>query len=115
MYPFLQRDDLVVVKKGPFEGLRPGCLVVFREGEKGHYTVHRFIKREKGGLVLVRGDGYGLSSQWVKEEVIIGRAAGVVRGERFIPFTRFREWVSWALSYPRRGIIHMRKRWIHGT
>ncbi|HJX34806.1 MAG TPA: signal peptidase I, partial [Desulfatiglandales bacterium] len=94
MYPLLRDNDLVVVKKISPEILRKGNIIVYR-GKNGQHTVHRLVKKEKGGIFYLKGDGYNLSPESINRDSIIGKAIGLVRENRYEPLNRGMELSSW--------------------
>lgn len=109
MYPFLRDDDLVVIKTLSYEKLRKGNVLVFK-GRQGEYIIHRLVKKAQSGCCHLQGDGYKLSSEPIAKNALIGKAIGIIRGDNFVRFNRFNEWISWGLSYLRRYYIGVRKK-----
>jgi len=97
MYPFIRDDDFVIVKQVSFRRLKPGNILVF-QGADGEYLVHRLIRKDRKGLIYLRGDGYNLPTEAVEKSVITGRAVGIVRSGRQIRFSRVHELYYWILS-----------------
>jgi hypothetical protein len=109
MYPVMRDNDLVVVKKTAPESLRKGNIIVFR-GKNGQHTVHRLVKKGKGGIFYLKGDGYNLSPELINRDLIIGKAIGLVRENRYKPLNRGMELSSWFISatkgYAKRFLRH---------
>jgi len=114
MHPFLRDGDFVLCKETPYAGLRKGNLLVFI-GDKGEYVIHRLVDEGSDGLFYLKGDGYKLFPEPVARGAIKGRAVGLIRGGRFIPFTRLGEWSSWAFSFLRNQLISAVKKMRHGA
>ena len=107
MYPFVRDDDFVVVRKLPVERLRRGCLIVFADPED-RLIIHRMVGK-KGSWLLLKGDGHDLQEERVAWSAVKGKAIGILRGDRFIRLSRFKEWISWMISFPRKYFIGIRK------
>ena len=97
MYPVLRDNDLVVVKKTRPESLRRGNILVYR-GKNGQHIVHRLVKKDKGDVFHLKGDGYNLPPESITGDSIAGRAVGFVRNRRYAPLNRFMELSSWFVS-----------------
>lgn len=109
MYPVMRDNDLVVVKKTSPESLRKGNIIVYRD-KNGQYTVHRLVKKGKGAIFFLKGDGYNLLPEPINRDSIIGKAIGLVRENRYKPLSRVAELSSWFISsikgYAKRFLRH---------
>ncbi len=94
MHPFIQDEDLLIVKKVPFEKLKRGNILVFR-GENDLFVVHRLIKKQKNGLLVLRGDAYHLTKETITCDAIVGKAIGLIRNEQVIRYSRQLELYYW--------------------
>ena len=91
MHPLLRDEDLVVVKKVPYEKLKIGNILVYNGRDK-ELLIHRLVGKCEDGRLCLRGDGYNLSRETVSYEAITGKAIGVVRNGRVVGLTRIMEW-----------------------
>ena len=94
MVPFIQDEDLLIVKKATFEKLKRGNILVFR-GENDLFVVHRLIKKQKNGLLVLRGDAYNLTKETITCDAIVGMAVGLVRNGNVIRYSRQLELYFW--------------------
>ena len=110
MYPVLRDGDLVIVKKTTQELLHRGNILVYR-GQEGKYLIHRFVKRGKGGILYLRGDGYNLPFELATASAIMGKAVGFIRNRTYNTLDRHKELYSWSVSmfkeYAKRFIRHI--------
>ncbi len=97
MHPLLRDSDYVVVQETTPASLRRGNILVYRSWN-GEYVAHRLIKRGKGALFGLRGDGYALPLEWAPAEAILGKAVGFVRNRRYDALDRQTELRSWSVS-----------------
>jgi len=98
MYPVLRDNDLVVVRETAPELLRKGNILVYHQEEKGEYLIHRLVKKGKGDILYLRGDGYNLSLELTRIGAIMGKAIGFVRNSRYESLNRPKELSSWSVS-----------------
>ena len=92
MYPTLQVGDGMKVL--PYNGrrIRPGDVVVFQHPGGKHFIVHRVVRLDGQGI-HTRGDNqFDVDSLPLQPTHIIGRVAGVSRGDR-----------TWSLAAGWRG------------
>ncbi len=94
MHPFIQDEDLFIVKKVPFKKLKRGNILVFR-GENDLFVVHRLIKKKKTGLLVLRGDAYNLTKETITYDAIVGMAVGLMRNGKMIRYSRQLELYFW--------------------
>lgn len=47
MYPFIKKDDMVIVKPIKFEQTRIGDIIVYKRAAEGDFTMHRLIRKRK--------------------------------------------------------------------
>lgn len=97
MYPFLRDNDFVIVKKTTPGSLRKGNILVYLE-RNGQHIVHRLVKKGKGDILYLKGDGYNLLPESINRDSIVGRAIGFVRNNRYKPLNRGMELRSWFVS-----------------
>jgi len=97
MYPLLRNDDFVIVKKAAPDSLQRGNILVY-QAKDGQYVVHRLVKKGKGNLLHLKGDGYKLPHELTEGETIVGKAAGFFRDGRYEPLGRIKELHSWSVS-----------------
>jgi signal peptidase I len=110
MYPVLRDNDLVVVRETAPELLRKGNILVYHQEEKGEYLVHRLVKKGKGDILYLRGDGYDLSVELTRIGAIMGKAIGFVRNSRYEPLNRLEELRSWSVSLLKEYSKHFIRR-----
>lgn len=94
MVPFIQDEDLLIVKKVPFEKIKRGNILVFR-GENERFVVHRLIVKQRNGLLVLRGDAYFQTKETITYDAIVGMAVGLVRNGKEVRFSRRLELYSW--------------------
>jgi len=94
MHPFIQDEDLLIVKEVPFEKIKTGNILVFG-GENDLFVVHRLIEKQKNGLLVLRGDAYNLTKETITYDAIVGMAIGLVRNGKVVRYSRQLELYSW--------------------
>ena len=83
MYP-LVRMNLDYVTIAPIQELPvAGDIVLFINGNTGHYVVHRLWKVEDG-KVLTWGDNCPAPDGWFQMDAVLGKVAQIERGKRII-------------------------------
>jgi len=97
MFPLLHDGDLIVVKEIAQNLLRRGNILVYREKD-GEYLVHRLVKRGKGNILYIRGDGYNLPFELATADAVIGKAVGFIRNSKYNTLNRTKEIHSWSVS-----------------
>ncbi len=97
MYPLLRDGDMIIVKEMAQNSFRRGNVLVYRE-KSGEYLVHRLVKRDKDGILYIRGDGYNLPFEKATADVVIGKAVGFIRNSEYNTLNRTKEIYSWSVS-----------------
>ncbi len=97
MHPFLQDEDLVVVKKVSLINLKIGNILVF-VGKDKELLIHRLVGKYKDERFYLQGDGYNLRKETVFYDAISGKVIGILRDGRVIHFSRTQEFYYWALA-----------------
>jgi len=78
MWPFFQKDDLLVVRKVPLEQLRPGDCIVYRKTGEENHIIHRIIAVKPE--IRTRGDARPVEDdQPVAPAWIMGRVEARIR------------------------------------
>ncbi len=75
MYPFLRDGNLVTVEPAGADRILPGMVVVARMPDV--YVVHRVIRTNREGSVILKGDFYRKIDAPVAPRQIIGVVTGV--------------------------------------
>jgi len=87
MRPFIRHGDMLTVVPVKANSLQTGEVVLYDSSFNG-ITAHRVVSicQEKGRhSFLIRGDATGGAFERVFPEQILGRVAGIHRGDRWIP------------------------------
>ncbi len=87
MKPFIRDGDLLTVMPARTDSLRTGD-VIFYNSSSNDITAHRVVaicNLEGERVFLVRGDATGGPFENITAEQILGRVAGIHRGNRWIP------------------------------
>lgn len=71
MWPVLEENDLVLMRGVKGSEVEVGEIIIF-ENQKG-FTIHRFIRREKSGKLVTKGDANNVEDQPIEESAVIGR------------------------------------------
>lgn len=80
MRPYLGGNDLIIVEAIAFEALRPGMIIVYRDGE-GDHVAHQVVGRENGQF-RVGGLGNNASDPTlVSEENFLGSVVVILRAD----------------------------------
>lgn len=83
MLPTLRPGDVVRVEPAGPDDLRPGDVVLCRNGRGA--LLHRFLGRTPEGWLLTQGDAHLSPDPPWPPEALLGRAVGVERGGRVVP------------------------------
>lgn len=83
MLPTLRPGDVVRVEPAGPDDLRPGDVVLCRNGRGA--LLHRFLGRTPEGWLLTQGDAHLSPDPPWPPEALLGRALGVERGGRVVP------------------------------
>jgi signal peptidase I len=107
MLPTIKSGDVVAVTPCNGLRLRAGEIVLCRIGPRG-LVLHRVAEVGAGSTVLIRGDAPTAEPERVTGAAVLGKAIGVVEGERLRSLTgRLARWRVMAA----RGRHHVRQ-WI---
>jgi signal peptidase I len=98
MYPVIRENDLVVVKKTNLEHCCKGNILVYHHERNGSYVIHRFIKKGKGNVLYLRGDGYDQPLESADRVSVMGKAVGLVRNNHYQALSRSKELYSWGVA-----------------
>ncbi len=87
MWPFIRPKEKLVIKKVPVEDLRSGDIILYRANNQ--LACHRLVKKNRDFL-YARGDNSMSSPEVVTKEMFIGKVVGIVKNNRMISFTSWR-------------------------
>ena len=86
-------------------------LLLYRRKD-GSFVLHRLVRIEKNGSLVMRGDAQYIDEKGILPEQIVGRVCAIVRNEKQIrtdsPAFRLRACVR-EISYPLRRFVHRLK------
>jgi signal peptidase len=84
MSPFIRGGEVVVIKNLPFEEMRTGDIVLFKN-RRGDLVLHRLVRKrglERDGTIQTRGDSMPMLDEPVRDADVLGRVVSVERGGR---------------------------------
>ncbi len=87
MWPFIRQGDKLVIKKVPVDDLRPGDIILYRANNQ--LVCHRLVKKNRDFL-YTRGDNSMSSPEVITQEIFIGKVVGIIRNNRMISLTGWR-------------------------
>ncbi len=90
MYPFIRDGDILTVEPVRASELNTGDVAFYRSSGKS-LAAHRFIGRtmiNDRTMLILRGDASAGRDEYVMEDRILGRVAGIQRGTRIIQHER---------------------------
>jgi len=74
MWPLLRTGDMVVVRHGA--SLRPGDVVAYQQSEGG-VTIHRLLRRQPAGSLVLAGDACQVADPPIAAELVIGKVEAI--------------------------------------
>lgn len=78
MYPLIRSGDILIINPATDEELNSGDIAYYRHSS-GYYVVHRFIRRNGSGFLVITGDNRRHPDDPVDGEQVFGRVAGIER------------------------------------
>jgi len=89
MWPFLRPGEKLIIKRVTAKALKIGDIILYRLDNQ--LVCHRLvkIKEDAGYLLYTRGDNSSSKSEPVKEEMLVGKAIGVLKNGKVINLEGF--------------------------
>ncbi len=87
MWPFMRQGEKLVIKKVPADDLRVGDIILYRANNQ--LVCHRLVKKNRDFL-YTRGDNSLSSPEVITQEIFIGKVVGIIRNNRMISLTGWR-------------------------
>jgi len=88
MWPFLNAEERLIIKKTSIEDLRVGDIILYRSDNQ--LVCHRLVRKVKEKeryLLYARGDNSFSAPELVRQERLFGRAIGIIKNGKMLSLT----------------------------